>query len=56
MTGIPAMALAPAAAAVHIHAVMLVMPHPRYGQDPRGDGNDAKTQQHHHRGQQPPQR
>ena len=55
MTSIPAMALATAVAAGHIQAAMLVMPHPRHRQDPCGNGNDAETQEHHHRGQQPPQ-
>ena len=54
MTGIPAVALPPAAAAGHIHPFLLVMPHSRHRQDPGGDGNDAETQEHHHRGQQPP--
>ena len=48
MTRIPAMALATAVAAGHIHAAMLVMAHPLHRQDPCGNGNDAETQEHHH--------
>ena len=55
MTSIPAVPLMPTAGADHLHQPLLVMAHPRHHQDSRGDGNDAKTQEHHHRSQQPPQ-
>ena len=55
MTGIPAVPLTPAAAAGELHPALLVMPHPRHGEDAGGDGNDAETQKHDHRSQQPPQ-
>ena len=55
MKGIPAVPLTPAAAADQLHRPLLVMAHPRHRQDSRGDGNDAETQEHHHRSQQPPQ-
>ena len=55
MTGIPAVPLPSAIATGQIHTSLLVMPHPRHGQDPSGDGNDSETEEHHHRGQQPPQ-
>ena len=56
MKGVLAMTLAPAAAADQLRQPLLVVSYPRYGQDPCGDSNDAETQEHHHRGQQTPQR
>ena len=51
MTGIYEVPLTPAAATGQLHPAVLVMTHPRYGQDSRGDSNDAETQEHHHRDQ-----
>ena len=55
MKGIPAVPLTPAAATDQLSRPLLVMAHPRHSQDPCGNGNDAETQEHHHRSQQPPQ-
>ena len=54
MKSIPAMPLTSAVAADHLHRPLLVMKHPRHRQDPSGDGNDAKTEEHHHRNQSSP--
>ena len=53
MKGIPAVPLTTAATADNLSRQLLA--HPRHGQDSREDGIDAKTQDHHHRSQQPPQ-
>ncbi|WP_041434326.1 hypothetical protein [Synechococcus sp. CC9605] len=42
MKGIPAMTLAPPAAADQLRRPLLVMAHPRHGRDSSGDGSDAK--------------
>ena len=55
MTGIPAVPLTPATAADQPSRPLLVMAHPRHGQDSRGNCDDAETQEHHDRGQQSPQ-
>ena len=55
MTSITAVPLTTAAAADKLSRPLLVMAHPRHGQDSLGDLNDAETQEHHHRSKQPPQ-